>query len=104
MQITATNPETNITTIEDVERIQIFLESQNRRAEVFFDKTLLSATGKRISKNWVSQPLTLDVTNPKIVQALQLFQEVIEKEERARILESQLEPPLFGTEPESSDS
>lgn len=92
MQITVVDPETNITIVEDVERIQIFLESENRRAEVFFNKTLLSATGKKISKNWVSEPLILDLTNSKIVQALQLFREVIEGEEKARILAAQVEP------------
>jgi len=36
--------------------------------------------------NWIEKPLSLDLTNTKVIQAIQLLKEVVEVEEHNRIV------------------
>lgn len=89
MQVSVTDSITNVTVIRDVERIEILSPSKTeRKIEVYLEETIKSGNKQFGNPVWLKEPLVLDWNNPKLIQALQLFREVIEGLESNRIRES----------------
>lgn len=88
MQIKVTDTATGITIIRDVERIDMRFpnSSTGRKMDVYFQECICVGTKMFGKPNWITTPLTLDLDNPKIVQAIQFLKDVIETEERNRII------------------
>jgi hypothetical protein len=88
MQIKVTDPATGITIVRDVERVDMRFpnSSTGRKIEVYLLECICMGTKVFGQPNWIEKPLTLDLNNTKVVQAIQLLKEVIEVEERNRIV------------------
>lgn len=105
MEVSASDSH-GITTHEDVELIQILLpkEERGRRIEVYFEETVTAPNGRQIHKGRRSEPLVINLADPKIIQALALIKEVVEAAEWLRITASYTaaSPPTVSPKPVNS--
>lgn len=90
MQTSVTDTSTGATIIRDVDRIEILQVSSpsTRQILVYFKESVKMGNKQYGQPIWLDEPLIVDASNSKIVQVLQLFKEVIENAETARIKEN----------------